>query len=136
MSKHLEKKPFHYLLSKYIYSDFKVLVTRDNALYKYYINNHLFELAKHCEMGINKCKLYLLNVYKLHCTDLQERFLKTKQVYKMYKKLLNIFVKCQNELFYNRLVKKLKKTKRLLKYYNEWIKTLVILQSKLQICKL
>ena len=136
MSKHLEEKPFHYLLSKYIYSDFKVLVTRDNALYKYYINNHLFELAKHCEMGINKFKLYLLNVYKLHCTDLQERFLKTKQVYKMYKKLLNIFVKCQNELFYNKLVKKLKKTKRLLKYYNEWIKTLVILQSKLQICKL
>jgi hypothetical protein len=133
MSKHLEEKPFHYLLSKYIYSDFKVLVTKDNALYQYYINNHLFELAKHCEMKINKYKLYLLNVYKLHCTDLQERFLKTKQVYKMYQKLLNIFLKCQNELFHKRLVKKLKKTRRLLKYYNEWIKTLVILQSKLQI---
>ena len=121
---------FHYLNAKSGFVNFCEYLLRHVALYQYFNNNCLFQLAKQYKRNcINKFKLIIYKKYSLQLRYLKHCSLKSKTTCQKYRKK---FVINRKDLYYEKLCKKLKKETKKLKSYNIWITNISSFKSRIK----
>ena len=69
-----KQAPWHYLIAKSIFRDLCQTLPYYRALYQYFNNNCLFQLANQFKINrFNKVKLFLYKSYKCNIKDLEKK---------------------------------------------------------------
>ena len=107
-----------YSVFPYLFSQFKCELEIYQAKYEYLKNNNLISWSNSVKTIIIRGKMRLQNEYCTEICKLKFKILKSRKSIKFLKKLVKLI---SNEPFYKSVVKKIKKKKKNLQMYKQYL---------------
>ena len=107
-----------YSVFPYLFSQFKCELEIYQAKYEYLKNNNLISWSNSVKTIIIRGKMRLQNEYCTKICELKYKILKSRKSIKFLKKLVKLI---SNEPFYKSVVKKIKKKKKNLQMYKQYL---------------